>query len=44
MKPISKETIEHADDFIFHLSDNQLKEWIDENDKLPSSKSICLQT
>jgi len=30
MKPISKETIEHADDFIFHLSDSQVKEWFED--------------
>lgn len=30
MQPISLDVIEHADDFIFHLSDNQLKEWLDE--------------
>lgn len=30
MQPISADVIEHADDFIFHLSENQLKEWLEE--------------
>jgi hypothetical protein len=30
LQPISADVIEHADDFIFHLSDNQLKEWLED--------------
>jgi hypothetical protein len=30
LEPISADVIEHADDFIFHLSDNQLKEWLED--------------
>src|ERR1035437_219757 len=30
MKPISKETIEHADDFIFRLNDSQVKELMED--------------
>lgn len=42
MKPISKETIEHADDFIFHLSDNQVKEFMyDLKINQPNIYSLC---
>jgi len=45
MKPISKETIEHADDFIFHLSDSQVKEFLEDlKKKQPNIYYYCKLT